>query len=122
MRILLAGILLAATAACGDDGPSEPPFDGPPVVTITAAPTMTLVGEEISVSYSATDDVGLSIVSVAWGTTSSAVEIYQVDGTSKSATLTHSYDKAGTYTIGVQATDTSGKTTSATSVIEVQTP
>lgn len=112
-------LTLLALAACGDDGAGPGGGDAPPSASITTAPASGSVGQPVTIGYAAIDDVGLTIVSVGWGTLDAPVEIVPVSGRSATGERSHTYGEAGTYTISVQATDTVGKTGSDSRQIEV---
>jgi len=87
---------------------SETIIDRPPVLTLNKpTPSPATISQSVTVSFSATDPDGtVSSFTVNWGDGSSP------DTLSASATSdTHSYDRAGSFTISVTATDDSGSST-----------
>lgn len=124
MRPALVLILLLAVGCADDSGPSDPGnTDEPPTVSITSAPSSALVGELVTISFVVTDDVELFVVSVGWGTLDAPVEIIMPDGSASiSGDRSLTYGETGSFTITVNATDTSGKMASDSRQIEILSP
>jgi hypothetical protein len=119
--VLVPGALLFA-ACDGDEPPTGPAVDAvPPVVSLTATETCR-TREAVTLSWTASDDVALSAVSVSWGTPGSGPESVPVSGPSHTGSFTHTYGETGAYTILLEATDAAGNRASATRDISVVEP
>jgi len=115
-------ITITATDNSGSTGAattSETVNDRPPAVTVSSvSPNPAVVGQTVTVTFSATDpDGSISSFSVNWGD-GSAVD--SLPGTATSDT--HSYGSGGSFTITVTATDNSGSQGSGTSSETVSSP
>src|SRR5207249_2672074 len=93
--------------------------DRPPGVTVSSvSPNPALVGQTVTVTFSATDPDGtISTFGVNWGDGSAADSL---PGTATSDT--HSYGSGGSFVITVTATDNSGSPGSSTSSETVSSP
>lgn len=114
LRIILMLVLLAA---CGD-GASD--VDAPPTIEITMEPEDGLVGTATTIGFAVTDDRGLQVVSVGWGTFGAPVEIFRPSDRTFAATRSHTYAEAGVYAVSVQATDTSGRMNAVSRSVTIQ--
>ena len=106
-RTLLLLSVVALGACEGDAEPLTGPPDEFPNVALLDPPARVDDGKFVSVSFFATDDVGLDEVTVWWGEVGTALEVLPVAGDSAAWTRSHMYDRPGFYTIRIQATDTS---------------
>ena len=118
--VTVAGMLLPVLAGCGDEGPTDPAMDEPPEVVIIDAPFTVGVGASVEVQYRATDDRGLSLISVSWGTLDAPVELVFPSGREFEDVATHQYAEANSYLITVTATDSDGQTGRAQVEVEVE--
>src|SRR5207245_10413076 len=95
-----------AGGLAGSKTPKETVNDIAPTVTITSlSPTPALVGQSVTVTFTATDDEAISKTCINWG-----------DGTAvcQASPAAHSYVAAGRFGIKVNATDHAGVTDFAT--------
>jgi PKD repeat protein len=92
---------------------SEVIIDMPPILTIKGlSPTPANSGQPVTISFSAADTDGtVSSLTVNWGDGSST-DILSASATSD----THSYSRAGSFTIVITARDNSGSTTHVSSL------
>ncbi len=107
------------SGATGSTSTSETVNDRPPGVTVSSvSPNPALVGQTVTVTFSATDPDGtISTFGVNWGDGSAADSL---PGTATSDT--HSYGSGGSFVITVTATDNSGSPGSGTSSETVSSP
>ncbi len=89
-----------------------------PQTSLSFAPTHPVVGDSISFNSSATG--GIPPYAFSWNFGDSANNV--PGGTSLPNTMTHTYTRAGTYTVTVNATDTNGKVGSALATVTVAAP
>ncbi len=89
-----------------------------PQTSLSYAPTRPVVGDSISFNSTATG--GTSPYTFSWNFGDSASNV--PGGTGLPNTMTHTYSRAGTYTVTVNATDTNGKIGSASATVTVAAP
>jgi hypothetical protein len=112
-------------AACdGDDPPTAPAVEldrTAPEITITAAPDAGLATHDVTLEWSATDDVSLASVSISWGVPASREEI-DASGHSDSGSFTYTYESLGTFRVFLAARDDAGNTATAEHEIVIGRP
>lgn len=113
-------LIFVALFACGDDEATDPTADEPPEVTIIDAPFSVAVGETVEILYRATDDRGLSLISVSWGTVEAPVELAFPSGREFEDVATYEYSEPDSFLITVSATDSDGQTDRAEVEVDVE--
>lgn len=124
--LVLVSVLFLFAACDGDDPPTGPAAAAdvaPPEIAITVASDdgVAEAEAEVTLEWVASDDVGLSSVSVSWAATGLRQTI-RASGREDAGSLTHRYGGPGEFTIAVTATDGAGKSASATHAIAVVRP
>lgn len=114
---------LTATDTSGQTGTASAPVvvtapTQPPQVQASVAPSSAQVGQQVTLSYSATSAFGIGFTSIR------SVLINWGDGapqpaTPPSGTATHTYTTPGTYTIQVTAQDSSGQVGQAQTSVSI---
>ena len=87
-----------------------------PTASFTASPSSLTVGEEVTFDASDSTDSDGSIASYAWDFDGDG----ETDATGSTATTTHTYSEAGTYSATLTVTDDEGATDTATKTITVE--
>ncbi len=114
-------ITATATDAAGNRTPTASAVTVIPVsrptIQITKSPTNPEVGDEVtfSIQVTTTPGIGVQNVTVNFGDGTAPEEI----GGATSATVTHTYAVANTYTVQVFVVDTTGQTTRGTTTVTV---
>ena len=102
----------AHEAAGGSTPPPPPPPNQPPVVSATASATSGTAPVTVTLTATASDPDG-QVMSYSWN--------FGDGGTSSQASVSHTYQSAGSYTARVTVTDDKGATASASVLITVTT-
>ena len=100
-----------AAGGCLQRSGAAPPVDESPTASFTHTPTAPAAGTQVSFNGSASSDPDGSITAYGWS--------FGDGATATGATPTHTYAAAGTYTVTLKVTDSSGLTASTNQSITV---
>ena len=89
----------------------------PPYAAFTATPAKVLVGQTVTLDASGSTDASGTITDYRWDLDGSGA--FATD-TGTNPRLMHAFSAAGTYTVGLQVTDSNGQTETSTRIVRVE--